>query len=111
VKVEELTVREASKRIAELDVVDVREEDEFHGPLGHIAGARLLPYDHLEQAADQLPRHRLLLIACRTGRRSRMACELLAALGITSTINLSGGMMAWNDAELPVVRRATEESA
>jgi len=105
-KAQELSPREASRQIDEFHVVDVREADEFVGPLGHIPGARLLPFGRIETEAHELPRDRALLIACRSGRRSAMACELLATLGVSSTMNLSGGMIAWNDSQLPVAGRS-----
>lgn len=100
--VEEISVEQAAARIGELHVVDVRGADEFDGPLGHIAGAQLLPLDQLESGVDQLPQDRTLLLVCRSGRRSELACAKLAELGLPGAINLKDGMIAWNEASLPL---------
>jgi rhodanese-related sulfurtransferase len=41
---------------------------------------------------------------CRSGARSAQACRSLVALGFTRVMNLRGGMLAWNQAKLPIVR-------
>jgi rhodanese-related sulfurtransferase len=41
---------------------------------------------------------------CRSGGRSRAACEELAGLGFTQLQNVKGGMMAWERAKLPVAK-------
>jgi len=102
VSVAELTPAEAQARLAELAVVDVRGPHEYDGPLGHIAGAQLLPLPELEGRAREIPVGRPLLLVCRSGARSARACERLAGLGIGPAINLAGGMIAWNEAGLPV---------
>ena len=53
-------------------------------------------------------RGRSLLLVCRSGRRSAQACEALIALGVEDVTNLAGGMIAWNDAGLPVEGRSAE---
>lgn len=100
--VPELAPAEAQPRLAELRVVDVRGAHEYLGPLGHIEGALLLPLPELESRARELPTGRPLLLVCRSGARSGKACERLAALGIGPVLNLAGGMIAWNQAGLPV---------
>jgi rhodanese-related sulfurtransferase len=102
--VDELGPREAEPRLDEFAVIDVRAEHEFHGPLGRIRGARLLPLPELAARARELPRGRPLLLVCRSGARSGKACEQLAGLGIGPALNLAGGMIAWNRAGLPVER-------
>jgi rhodanese-related sulfurtransferase len=99
---EEISVQQAAERMSEFEVVDVRGADEFVGPLGHIAGARLLPLGELEARASELTSDRPLLMVCRSGNRSGIACQKLAELGVPGAINLGGGMIAWNEAGLPV---------
>ncbi len=99
---EEISPRQAFLRLSDLEVVDVRREHEFQGPLGHVEGARLLPLPELEARVGELPRGRPLLLVCRSGVRSARACEQLAALGVGPAVNLVGGMIAWNHAGLPV---------
>jgi rhodanese-related sulfurtransferase len=98
----EITPEQAHGRLAELHAVDVREEHEFEGPLGRIAGAQLAPLTRLEAWASGLPKDKPLLLVCRSGGRSGKACEALVERGHGPVINLAGGMMAWNRAGLPV---------
>lgn len=100
----ELAPGEASARLAEFLTLDVRGEHEFHGPLGHIRGALLIPLPELEARASELPRDRALLLVCRSGARSGKACAQLAALGFGPATNLLGGMIAWGRAGLAVER-------
>jgi rhodanese-related sulfurtransferase len=108
--VEEITPEQAAVRLEELYVVDVRGADEFDGPLGHILGARLVPLDALEGRFRELPGGGPLLLVCRSGHRSALACTKLAKLGCADAINLAGGMIAWNEAGLPVATGHGEQS-
>jgi rhodanese-related sulfurtransferase len=74
--------------------IDVREPDEFVGPLGHLPGAELVPLGTIEAAAASWPREQPLLLICRSGARSARAANLLAGHGFTKLYNLAGGMMA-----------------
>jgi rhodanese-related sulfurtransferase len=103
---EELSPQAAAARLAGFQVVDVRAEHEFHGPLGRIAGALLAPLPELDARAATLPKGRPLLVVCRSGARSARACAQLAAMGLGPALNLTGGMIAWNRAGLPVERSA-----
>jgi len=107
----EITVEEAARRLHDFDVVDVREPDEFHGPLGHIAGARLVPFGEFDVRDSVSGSDRPLLIACRSGRRSGILCDRLLEQGFSDAINLTGGMIAWNDAALPVEGNSQKASA
>lgn len=85
---------------SELQIVDVREEDEFNGPLGHIAGARLVPLGTLEQQADTFSKERPIVTVCRSGARSAQAVNILAKAGYTRVANLGGGMLRWRAQDL-----------
>ena len=80
-------------------VLDVRQPDEYK--LGHIAGAMLIPLGELSQRLKDLPREREILCVCRSGNRSRSAAQQLVAQGFKAA-NLSGGMIAWESAGLPI---------
>ena len=86
---------------AGLQIVDVREADEFAGPLGHIAGARLLPLGDLEKRAGELAKDRPIVTVCRAGARSAQAAAILRKAGFTSVANLAGGMLRWRAQNLP----------
>jgi rhodanese-related sulfurtransferase len=85
-------------------VVDVREASEFEGPLGHISGAENIPLHALQARAQELAGDGLLVV-CRSGKRSAEGCKVLAREGASTTTNLVGGMIAWHQQHLPVVRR------
>lgn len=79
--------------------VDVREPDEFDGPLGHLPGAELVPLSTVEAASSAWPREKPLLLICRSGSRSAKAAQLLASRGFSVLYNLAGGMLAVREAE------------
>jgi rhodanese-related sulfurtransferase len=84
----------------QLVMVDVRSPEEYEYD-GRIEGSRLLPLPMLSMRADELPKDQTLIMVCRSGNRSGVACEQLAARGYTEVYNLVGGMIAWRQAGLP----------
>jgi rhodanese-related sulfurtransferase len=108
----EIEIEEARTRLDEFRIVDVREPAEFGGPLGHVAGAELLPLRGVVDAAADLRGGKPLLLVCRSGNRSGKACAGLVEVGVPAPTNLIGGMIAWNRAGLPVQReRAASPTA
>lgn len=85
-------------------VLDVREEDEFRGELGHIPGAVRIPLRELSDRAREIEqyKHRDIVAVCRVGVRSTTAAAILTGLGFEQVSNMKGGMLDWNDAHLPV---------
>ncbi len=78
-----------------VQVIDVREAAEFHGPLGHVPGARLMPLDGLKDTLPTLDRERPVVAVCRSGSRSARAVAMLQQAGFTQVANLAGGMLRW----------------
>jgi adenylyltransferase/sulfurtransferase len=65
---------------------------------------RLCPYDALQPIIDEIPRDRDILVYCKVGGRSAIACQLLSAQGFGPLYNLEGGITAWAreiDTDLP----------
>lgn len=85
-------------------VIDVREPDEFVGELGHAPGAEIVPLATLERAARNWDKEQEIVLVCRSGARSARAAALLAILGFRRSMNMVGGMIAWNQAQLAVER-------
>jgi rhodanese-related sulfurtransferase len=85
-------------------LLDVREEEEFRGELGHIRGAMRVPLKELSDRAGELAAYkdREVVAICRVGVRSTTAVAILTGLGFERVCNLKGGMLDWNDAHLPV---------
>ena len=75
-------------------ILDVREQDEYD--TGHISGAILIPYTQIEAKANEMlpDKDQLILVYCRSGRRSKIAAEALAELGYTN-IKEFGGILDW----------------
>jgi rhodanese-related sulfurtransferase len=85
-----------------VQVLDVREPREFTGPLGHIAGAVLIPLGDLPARIAELDRTRPVVTVCRSGTRSAQAALLLGKAGFVAVANLAGGMLRWRAAGHPV---------
>ena len=78
-----------------VQILDVREPAEFTGPLGHIAGAVLIPLGELAGRAGELKRERPIVAVCRAGGRSAQATVILQQQGFKDVANLTGGMLRW----------------
>jgi glyoxylase-like metal-dependent hydrolase (beta-lactamase superfamily II)/rhodanese-related sulfurtransferase len=87
---------------ANIQIVDVRESDEYHGPLGRIHGAKLIPLGQLATRAGELARDRPVVAVCRSGARSAQASVMLQHAGFTDVANLAGGMLRWRAEGYPV---------
>ena len=77
-------------------VLDVRTEEEFHGPLGHIKGAILIPIDELSARVNELneAKSKDIYVVCRSGNRSNFGKDILKENNFNA-INVDGGMLAW----------------
>jgi len=75
-------------------ILDVREQEEYDA--GHIPGAILIPYTQIAEKAEEVltDKDQLILVYCRSGRRSKIAAEALAELGYTN-IKEFGGIIDW----------------
>jgi rhodanese-related sulfurtransferase len=85
-----------------IQIVDVRERDEFNGPLGRIKGSICIPLGELPRRLDELARDRPVVAVCRSGARSAQASVLLAKSGFPRVANLAGGMLRWRGEGQPV---------
>lgn len=74
-------------------LLDVRTRGEFKN--GHVAGASNMPLDQIEANLENIPHDKTVVVMCRTGNRSGMACRKLANAGYDNVVNLKGGIMAW----------------
>ena len=102
---ENADVQEFAELIADSNVVvlDVRTAAEFAE--GHIQRAILIDQgqsDFVEKAKATLPTDKTIAVYCRSGRRSANAAGRLADVGY-KCVNLKGGIIAWQGANMPVV--------
>lgn len=75
-------------------IIDARTQEEYDE--GHIPGAILIPeYEIADRAEKELPdKDQLILVYCRSGRRSKIAAEELVKLGYTN-VKEFGGIIDW----------------
>lgn len=75
-------------------ILDTRAQYEYDE--SHIPGAIVIPHDEIKDKAEQMlpDKDQLILVYCRSGRRSKLASEDLVALGYTN-IKEFGGIIDW----------------
>jgi rhodanese-related sulfurtransferase len=89
---------EEAKRIMDIEegyiILDVRAQEEYDE--SHIPGAILIPHTEIEARAEEVltDKDQLILVYCRSGRRSKIAAEALVELGYTN-IKEFGGIIDW----------------
>ncbi len=85
-------------------VLDVREDSEYKA--GHLLNAKLIPLGKLKERAGELEKYKAqpIVVVCRSGQRSGMACGILGKLGFSEVYNLSGGVTAWQKQNLPLTK-------
>lgn len=95
-----ITASELKQRLSNgesLHIVDVREPQEYQEtnmgalllPLGKIANGEIDPIEDWRNSE--------VIVHCKSGMRSMQACMILEQMGFTNTVNLAGGIMAWNE--------------
>lgn len=94
---EPITAEDAKKLMdpeSDYIIVDARTAEEFAE--GHIPGAILIPeYEIADRARAELPdKDQLILVYCRSGRRSKIASQALTDLGYTN-VKEFGGIIDW----------------
>ena len=86
-------------------VLDVREPSETAG--GKIAKAIQIPMSALPKRVGELEKHKgkTVIVYCKTGARASAACKELSRQGFEKVYSLNGGMLAWQDAHLPISKK------
>ena len=92
-----ITAQEAKKIMDEREgyiILDTRTREEYDE--GHIPGAILIPHDQIREQAESVltDKDQLILVYCRSGRRSKLASEDLVELGYTNIMEF-GGIIDW----------------
>jgi rhodanese-related sulfurtransferase len=107
-KVREVGALSATQLINRQNAVmlDLQESKEYDG--GHVPNAVHIPLSELSSRAGELSKFtsRPLIAYCDRGNRSRSAGSALAKLGFAEVYTLRGGVRAWAEAGLPVVKGA-----
>ncbi len=83
-------------------VLDVREDKEFAG--GHIINSLHIPVAKVPERLAELEKYKStpIIVSCRSGARSNSICGLLRKNGFENVSNLKGGLIAWQNASMPV---------
>lgn len=96
----QMTVEELKHKIdsgEKINLIDCREPHEYEeanlgGRLVPLGKFQAMDLDELEDLKDEE-----VIVHCRSGKRSMMACTVLDQMGFTNTYNVEGGLLAWID--------------
>ena len=97
----EITVQELKEKIdsqEDFQLIDVREDFEYE--TSNIDGI-LIPLATVLGATEKISKEKLVIVHCRSGKRSAQAIQLLESKGYTNLSNLKGGILAWKEAYAP----------
>jgi len=86
-------------------VLDVREAADFNN--GHIKNAKNIPLSSLKSQLDSLvkDKNKPVLAYCRSGNVSGKASRILKSSGFSNVHNLAGGILSWQEANLPLTKK------
>ena len=95
----------ALMNIEEVVLLDVREPAET--AIGKITKAIQIPVSSIAQRIGELDKYKnkYVIVYCKSGTRSGIACKALNKAGFEKVYSLNGGMTAWQDAHLPINRK------
>lgn len=94
----DITTQDVEAHLSSVQVIDVRQPDEYTGELSHIEGSTLIPLDQLEGRVNELSKESPIVFICRSGRRSVTASVIAMQNGFNEVYNMAGGMIQWNEA-------------
>jgi len=86
-------------------VLDVREDKEFAG--GHIINSLHIPMAEVQNKLAKLNKYKTspVIVSCRSGARSNSICGMLRKNGFENVANLKGGVIAWQNANMPLNKK------
>ena len=89
----------------EVVLLDVREPAET--AIGKITKAIQIPVSSIAQRIGELDKYKNknVIVYCKSGTRSGIACRALNKAGFEKVYSLNGGLTAWQDAHLPINRK------
>jgi len=105
-----VSVQEARKMTQKRNVLllDVRETDEVREQAYNIRHAINIPLSEIESHLAEVPRDKVFVMACRSGKRSQRAFDILQANGFKNMTNMEGGMLDWEAQGLPVTKNTNK---
>lgn len=79
-------------------LIDVRSDEEFNGELGHVPGSNLITLGpDLEKWVSEQDKDQKIIFICRSGNRSGQATNYMLENGFKDVLNMTGGMLLWNE--------------
>jgi len=110
-KIKEISPREAWEALSgDVRVLDVREGSEFEA--GRVPGAINIPRGILEfrigEVQEFAKKDTPIVLYCRTGGRAALATVALNQIGYENVVSITGGIMAWEQAGLPIDKDRTQ---
>ena len=89
-------------------ILDVRDATEF--ATGHIQGAKNIPLAELAGRIKEIEKFKdkPVLVHCQKGMRAKGACSILKAQQFSQLNNLQGGLDAWVEAKLPLIKQSVK---
>ncbi len=105
----DISVQEAYEKImndnenSNLVVIDVRTPRENEQV--RLQNAILIDYrdPNFKMEISKLDKNKTYIVHCRSGKRSGKACEIMQEMGFKEVYNVAGGILQWQEADLPVV--------
>lgn len=94
----EITVEELKLKIdnkEDFQLIDVREEFEYE--TSNIGGENI-PLANVLAESEKISKDKLVVVHCRSGKRSQQAIKMLEGNDFNNLVNLQGGILAWRDA-------------
>jgi len=97
----DVSAQEVFDNAQNLNLIDVRQPEEFTGELGHVAHSKLVVLNTIPENLDAISKDKPTVFICRSGGRSAQACAYALSQGHTHVYNMMGGMLMWNQLMLP----------
>lgn len=87
-------------------VLDIRDSNVFKKE-GHIIGAVNIPLDSIDQSMKKLEKYKkkIIVVVCGTGQKSIVLANKLRKQGFEKVQVLTGGLNAWKQANMPIVKK------
>lgn len=103
--VRDVSPEEVLNKASQLLLVDVRTPEELVGELGKVKDVTHIPLNELGGKVSNLPAEKTIVFICRSGARSATAAAFAQDEGL-DVYNMAGGMLRWNELNLPVERKS-----
>lgn len=87
-------------------MIDVRSADELKTKAYDVDGIINIPLDEFDQRLNEIPKDKTIIVACRSGKRSSKAANILLENGYQNIINLDGGILKWEKEGLDIIAQS-----